>query len=157
MNYRLTSIGLTAALALTLVACGDDSETSSGSIEPTTTTVDRLTAEEFATEANALCDVANEAVAAVTVDFDADTTVEDEEALISDTVVPSFQVAIDGISALYPPEDLQASVDQWLTDIQDVIDTAAADPSSLVTGDVDPYPEVTAEAVELGLTSCTGG
>ena len=70
---------------------------------------DRLTREEFTSQANAICR-----------DFDKKIDAIDEPQSIADVVdfadeaIPIFEDGLNRLGELEPPEDLQAKVDEWL-------------------------------------------
>jgi hypothetical protein len=89
---------------LFLAACGGDSSP-------------RLTKEEFASKADAICGKYNKQVASL-----ADPTSLTELADVADNTIPILHNAIGDLHDLNPPEAEQQTVDQWLDAVEKLED-----------------------------------
>lgn len=142
---RASAILLSLLFALGGVAC------SSGSDE------DRLTEEEFVSQANAICTEGNAAIDEAVEEMVAEaggspSDVESQELL--DVILTNVRGQLDDIEALSPPEDLEG-------DVEDLISTAREEADALEDAGVDsiesgetPFEESNAKAEELGLEAC---
>ncbi len=147
MRRALTVMTVTM---LALTACGSDDDDAA----------ERLTLDEFLTQGNAICAAGNEAVNELFSASFADEEPDAEElaAFFADDFGPIIQGQIDDFGALDAPEDVEAAVDQFLTDAQavldDILQQAEDDPGSIFASNEDPFTDVNAQAIEIGLTVC---
>jgi hypothetical protein len=147
MRRVVTFAVLVPMTVLMIVACGDDEET--------------LTTDEFVEQADAICAAGttelDDAFAELYGPSGEEPTPEQQTAFVEDTVAPLIQGQIDSGEALNPPEDLQDEVEQWLADVQTVLDGITDDPESIFGPEAeDLFAEVDAQASEIGLTACAG-
>ena len=145
---RIVLIAVLCVGACVLAGCGDDD--------------DALSEQEFLAQGNAICAAGNERLDAAFEDLDLEEgeepSAEQIEALLVDVFLPDVQSQIDDVRALEPPDELADAVDEFLDNAQATLDEleqqAADDPSSVFSGDEDPFAEVNAQANEIGLTEC---
>jgi hypothetical protein len=148
MHRRL--LLLLVALTLAITACGSDE--------------DRLTEEEFQTEANEICSVGSDEASDLSEELGAklesgeeptDTELEDLFGRLLDNV----ERQIDDIEELSPPEDLESDVEDALSEARDAIEEMRAqvdkDPQSLLNTDEDPFASVNEKLSDLGLDECS--
>jgi hypothetical protein len=148
MRRRHLHLIAASALAAGAIAagCGDDDDDSS------------LSKDEFIAQANEICAQGttdlNEAAEA---EFGAggQPTPEEEQAFVTDTVVPNIQGQIDEIRDIVP-EDEADEVNEILDKAELAVQDLEEDPTSVQGGD-DPFAEVNDELVSYGLSSCGGG
>lgn len=139
------AFAIAAIAAIGVAGCGDDDSTSS-----TTAT---LTKEEFVQQANAICAEANaenEAAAK-----EAQASGGDQEAFITDTLLPSIQAQITAIEDLPVPSGEEEQVSEIVTAVNQGLDEAEADPAALTSG-ADPFAEANQLANDYGMTDCGG-
>jgi hypothetical protein len=141
---------LVGILACGLIAagCGDDDDDDGGDSEA-------ISKEEFLAEGNALCaegDAALEAAAEETFAQGAPTP-QEQEAFVTDSVVPEIQSQIDAIRDLGAPEGDEDEINGILEDAEAALSDVEADPA-LVTGETDPFADVNQRLADYGLTEC---
>lgn len=144
MTTKRPILLLTAALAVTTTACGDDEST--------------LTATEFREQAGEICTVGNEEIHAAFFGVFGDDEVTPEqmqEAL--DTVMSVSRRQLDDIEALAEPSDLSDGVEALLAEGRAGTDTAEAMGLGFFENEDDPWARTAELAVELGLDTCAGG
>ena len=130
------------ALAVATAGCGEDA--------------DRLSAEEFRRQADAICAAANAEIdeAASEVLFSGgEPSDEDVAAFVTERLLPNIREQIADLRALNPPEELEDAVDQLLDDAETMVGVAEEDPGS-VFADEDAFADVGRQAAELGLPAC---
>jgi hypothetical protein len=150
---RRTSLILVAGvLATGLIAagCGDDDDDDGGDSEA-------ISQEEFVAQGNALCEEGDAEIEAAAEETftQGQPTREDEEAFVTDTVIPEIQSQIDGIRDLGAPEGQEDEINGILEDAEAILSDAEADPS-LITGDTDPFADIDQRLADVGLTACAG-
>ena len=172
MLPRITAL-LALALAAGLIAagCGDDDDetTTAATTTPTTTTAgatgatgatgEPLSKDEFITEADAICEAGDQEIDAEAQDFfpeGGSPGAAEEEAFVSEVVVPNIQEQLDGIAALTPPEGDEDEVQAILAAAQQAVDELEEDPSALSGGGGggDPFAEANRLAQDYGLKAC---
>lgn len=142
-------VALAALVSMTIVgACGSDG--------------DRLTAEEFIAQGNAICVAASAEVETVGDELFAEGVDPSDEAIgafVDETLVPAVEGMIDDFKELNPPEELEEPVNQMVADLQaahdDIVEATADDPGALFAAG-DPFADTYAQAAEIGLTECAG-
>ena len=133
------------ALVLGGTACGDDE--------------DRLSAEEFRTQANELCADFGAADDDAAQEFfgDDEPSAEEVAAFFEESALPRVRALLDDLDELVPPESLEQDVEDLLDDaraaLAEVEQAVEEDPEAFLAGE-DPFAEVDARAVELGLDNC---
>jgi hypothetical protein len=175
MLGRLMAVAsLVLALALIAAGCGDDDDetTTAATTTPTTTTAgatgatgatgEPLSHEEFVAQADAICEAGDEEIDSQAQEFfpeGGSPGTAEEEAFVSEVLVPNIQEQIDGIRALTPPEGDEDEVAAILDAAQDAIDQLEDDPSA-ITGagsGPDPFAEANQLARDYGLKVCGQG
>lgn len=141
----LTAVAFSAALATSLAACGDDDKDGDAKATP-------LTAEEFKTQANAICKAQDaEEERTFTEAQQAGTSGDEAGAKAAlDEGVDVIRGEADAIAALNPPEDLKDEVDALVTSLNEALDKVKAEGVTAVPALADP----SAKAQALGLTEC---
>lgn len=119
----------------------------------------RLTEAEFLEQGNAICAEGNAAIdaGAEALGTDGPPDAATLTAFFTDTILPSVQGQLDGLRALSPPEELEADIDALLEDADAALDDMRQqieDDAEAFLDAPDPFEEVNARAVELGLTAC---
>ena len=141
---RLPQVGF-VALALAGAACGDDEN--------------RLSAEDFRAQANEICADFNRADDDAAEEFfgNEEPSTEDVVAFFEDSALPRARQLLDDLDELGPPESLEDEVDELLAAAREALAEVEQgieeDPERLFEGD-DPFADVDARAIELGLDSC---
>jgi hypothetical protein len=156
---KLISIVL-AALALAIAGCGDDEEPdpqplASGATGATGES-GALDKSEFIAEADAICDEADNQLAAEARDQfpEGPPTGDDAVAFGEDVVIPNLQGQHDAIAALPAPEGEEETVADLLAELQAGIDELAEDPGDFVESTA--LADAAAAAREFGLKRCGG-
>lgn len=142
-----------AASALVVAGCGGDDE------EPATETEEvALSEEEFLAQGNEICAAGNDALEQIANDtFAGQQPTEAEIEQFAGLLVENVQGQIDAIRVLPPPEELATDVEAFLGDAEDVLAEVEDDPSLLAASESDdPFADINAQALELGLTECAG-
>jgi type II secretory pathway pseudopilin PulG len=157
--------GLAAIGAVALVAgCGGGSDDSASSSAASTAAVAELSADEFRTQANAIC-----ADAQTKIDAVPDPTSPADIPTVFSQVLPVAQERLDKLRALDPPADLQGSYDEALDLGQQQLDLGeqisdrieGGEDATAVFTELEPQLEgieeqSDAKAAELGITECAG-
>jgi hypothetical protein len=144
MNRRGAAL-LIAALVIG-AGCSDDASSAA------------LTDEELVAQANAICAAGNaeiEALAAGT--FGAGSPPTEEQLLdVLDQVLANVHAQIDAIDALDPPDELVATVDEWLDAGRSGLEAARAQGTSFFdpAGENPIFAEANRLATTLGVTEC---
>jgi hypothetical protein len=159
-------LALVLAAGLIAAGCGDDDDETTAASVPTTTTSgatgatgatgEALTKDEFIKQADAICASGDKTINEA---FDAlgpgEPSGQEQEQVITDTVVPEVQGEIDGIRALTPPAGDEEEVGAILDAAQSAVDEVKADPSLLTEQNAeDPFKEANQLAKEYGLKEC---
>ncbi|MGI8460166.1 MAG: hypothetical protein ACR2OC_00815 [Solirubrobacterales bacterium] len=121
---------------------------------PTSST--EITAERAALieEADAICAAGDAQIEAAQEPL-AGAPVEEQQAFVTDTLVPAIQDQLDLLAELQPAEADDAEFRGIITDAQAAVDALAADPSLVTTeGVASPFAEVNARAQAFGLEAC---
>jgi hypothetical protein len=172
---RKLSTLLPLALAAGLIAagCGDDDDDAATTAATATTSVgatgatgaatgEPLAKEEFVAQADAICKESDREIDAEAQEFfpqGGNPGAAEEEAFVSEVLVPRVQEQIDGIRALTPPEGDEDEVTAILDAAQEGIDQLEQDPSA-ITGagsGPDPFAEANRLARDYGLKVCGQG
>jgi hypothetical protein len=172
MTRKITTLAI-AVLALGSIAAGcggDDDETST--VAPATTTETTGTTgatgatdipperAELIEEADAICAEGDEEIDAEGQKLFGDSNTEpsaaEQEAFVEDTVVPSIQEQLDGLSELEPPEADAEEFQSIIDNAQSALDELEQNPGVLGSGEDDPFADVNEQAQEFGLTKCGG-
>jgi hypothetical protein len=150
-NWMILLAGLLAT-GLIAAGCGGDDDDDDGGDGG-----EALSKEEFVSQANQICTDGNaEVETAATETFqNGQPTPEEEEAFVTDTVLPSVQGQIDQIRALGIPEGDEDEVNGFLDEAEAIVDEAEADPQTFFQGD--PFAEVNDDLTAYGLTACAAG
>ena len=170
MTRKITILAI-AVLALAFVAAGcggDDDETST--VAPATTTETTGTTgatgatdipperAELIEEADAICAEGDEEIDAEAQETFAngEPSAAEQEAFVEETVVPSIQEQLDGLSELEPPEADAEEFQSIIDNAQSALDELEENPDVLGSGEDDPFADVNEQAKEFGLTKCGG-
>ena len=167
MSRIIGVLALALAAALIAAGCGDDDETTTTAAAPTTTTSgatgatgatgEALSKDEFIKQADQICadgdKSINEAFNAL---GSGEPSQQEQQQVVTDTVVPEIQGEIDGISALTPPAGDEEEVSAILDAAQSAVDQTKEDPTLLTQGQ-DPFQEANQLAKEYGLKVCGQG
>lgn len=138
---RLTGTLFAAVLLAAVAGCGDDD--------------DVLSAEEWRTQADAICEEGNERTDAILEPLFAEGEPSEEqlqEAL--DALIADIESQIEDVDALEPPDDLSAEVDEFLDQARTDLDELREAGIAAFDQEEDPFAETTALAAELGLEEC---
>jgi hypothetical protein len=147
---RRTAVVLVTGLALVASGCGNEK---------------RLTRAEFLKRGNAICKSGNAKTEAATKkEFPNQNERPDPQkfkAFANETLFPNVRQQINGIDDLKPPKDLEARVDQLVSDARAALDKLKEevnkDPSAALDNENDPFAPVNKKATEIGLTTCAEG
>jgi len=166
---------LALALAAGLIAagCGDDDDettttttssatTTAGATGATGATGEPLSKEEFIAEADAICKAGDREIDSQAQEFfpeGGSPGTAEEEAFVTEVLVPGVQEELDGIGALTPPEGDEDEVAAILDAAQEAIDQLEEDPSALTGAGSgpDPFAEANQLATDYGLKVCGQG
>lgn len=142
---RIAVVALFAATAL--AACGDDDAGG-----------DRLSAEEWVEQAEAICQEADDDAEELFAELDDDIDAEAFGEFATEELLPRVRQQIEDIGDLNPPEELEDDVEELLDTVRRVLDEveeqAEDDPEVLFNSDADPFEEVNELSAELGLVAC---
>jgi hypothetical protein len=165
-----TLLSLVLAAGLIAAGCGDDDEetttaattttTQAGATGPTGASGEPLSKAEFIEEADAICKAGDKEIDAAADQLfsgGANPGQAEEEAFITQTLVPGVQQQVDGIRALTPPEGDEEEVQAILDAAQQAIDELEADPEAFFEQGGDPFAEANQLAQEYGLQVCGQG
>jgi hypothetical protein len=150
--------------------CGDDDGDPTSIATSTTTTQagdtgtavatgEPLSKEEFVAQADAICEAGDEDIGAAAEDLfsgGANPGQAEEEAFVTETLVPGVQDQIDQIRGLSPPEGDEEQIDAFLDAAQEGVDELEENPSLSGTSR-DPLNEAAKLAREYGLQVCGQG
>lgn len=150
MVRRVLAAGIAIVIGtITVTACGSDSSA--------------LSADEFRTEANKICDEGAERLEELGQDL-ADSFEGDEapsEEAISDAmteILDEIEDQIADLRALEGPDDLESDVNDVLDDaisaLDDLRDQLEEDPMSVLESEEDPFADVNERLTELDLEKC---
>jgi hypothetical protein len=147
MVRRVLAVGIAVTIGtIGLAACSSDS--------------DALSAEEFRTAANKICEDGTERVEEIAADLDENST-EDEIRTALDDILDEIERQIDDIRELAGPDDLESDVNDVLDDanksLDDLRDQVAEDPMSVVASEDDPFADINERLTELDLDKCGEG
>ncbi len=172
MSKTRKSMALLAIVgALGFAGCGDDDdETTSTTTDSGTTGATGATGEsgaavlpaDFIKEADAICAEGDEAIdaeAKKTFGGGGEPSNEEQEAFVTDVVVPNIQDQLDQLAELDPPEEGAEEFEALISDANAALDEVESDPAGLFEsgGGEDPFADVNKQAKALGLTDCGGG
>lgn len=149
-------LGSLLAIGLIAAGCGGDDDGNGGDGEP-------LTQEQFVAEAQKICDEntadAEQAVSEVQAQADP----QDLQQVFVDTfeaLVPILRDTVNRIGELSPPEDLQGTLDEFVTGANEAFDEVESDPEAFfqrAARDENPFPDLQQQAQELGIPEdCLG-
>lgn len=134
-----------AALALIAAGCGGDDEDSGPP----------LTEEEFVAQGDEICAQGDEELtAAAEEQFGSPEEApprDEQEQFISEVVAPNFEQQLEDLRALNPPEEDSEQVDELLSALEELVQTARDDPGAVLDGEVTEASEL---AQEYGFTAC---
>jgi hypothetical protein len=134
---------------ITVFAAGCGSSSSSTS---TSASAAELSTSEFVHQGNAICQAGNKVLnKAASKTFAGGKPTDQDFQSFAAVAVPSIQGQIDDISALNPPANLDAKVNDFLDQAQTALDKVKKDPS-LFQGQ--PFADVNKTAKSIGLTEC---
>ncbi|MGB7684552.1 MAG: hypothetical protein WBL45_02070 [Solirubrobacterales bacterium] len=80
-------------------------------------------------------------------------TEEQEEGLVSEAVLPEYQLVAEELGALGAPEGEEEQVAEIVTGMEEVVAEGEEDPASVIGTD-DPFADVNAKAVAFGFKVC---
>lgn len=142
-------LGLVLATGLIAAGCGGDDDDDGGDGG------ESLGKAEFVEQGNQICDEGNQEIetAADETFGDVQPTPEEQDAFVTETLVPNVQGQIDSIRDLGPPEADEDEINGILEDAEAALSDIEEDPS-LAQGGVDPFEDVNRRLSEYGLTSC---
>jgi hypothetical protein len=163
---RITTL-LALALALGMIAagCGDDDDVTTSVATTTTTepgatdTAETLSKEQWIGEADAICEAGDEEIRAAAEELfsgGANPGKAEEEAFVTQTLVPAIQEQIDQLRGLTPPKGDVDEINAFLDSAQQGIDELEQNPRLAGTSR-DPLNETTQLAKEYGLQVCAQG
>jgi hypothetical protein len=132
-------------MTLALVACDGGEE--------------RLTEEEFISQANEACTEGNEEIqeAAGEIGASGQQPSEDQLEEFVGTIVDAIQGQIDDIEELNPPEDLEQDVDAMVEELQSSLDDLEGQGAAALQSQENPFADANEMAGDLGLTVCAEG
>jgi hypothetical protein len=156
-RFVVPLVGLMAGLVLAGCGGGDSSSTT-GASGTSGTQGAALSKSEFLAQGNAVCTKGDNEINAeakkVFTQGQAPSQA-DQEKFVTDTVIPSIQSQIDGLSALSPPSGDEDQVQAIIDAAQSALDQVKADPSLLTeSGGSDPFAEANKLANAYGLDKC---
>jgi hypothetical protein len=166
-DRALFSLALIAAVgALGVAGCGGGDDTStSASTEASGATGagGPLTADQWATQADAICAQGDKDQNAAVQQYfqdhgiptDKEPTDEQLQAVATDVVIPGIQSQIDAIKALPVPEDGADHVTGFVTQAQAELNVLKSDPSAISNAQAFQLTQKLAR--ELGLKHCASG
>jgi uncharacterized protein YfcZ (UPF0381/DUF406 family) len=138
----LTAIAL-GALALLAAGCGDDDGGGEDESGPP------LSKQDFIAQADQICAESDQTLnAAAEEEFGSNGTTpprEDQEAFISDVVAPELQSQRDQIAELSAPEEDQEQVDEILSALGSLAESAESDPAAVLDGQQTDAAQLAAE------------
>jgi hypothetical protein len=145
----LIAIGLIAA------GCGGDDDDGGGDGEA-------LSKEEFVTQARQICDDAKGETDQVFQQAEQQVQANpgNLQQVLSDVigdVIPILRDTVNQIGELTPPEELQGTLDEYVTGANAAFDEIEADPQAFfqrASGGEEAFPELEQQAAELGITDC---
>lgn len=137
------SLGLVTTLAL--VACDAGEE--------------RLTEEEFISQANEACTEGNQEIqeAAAEIGATGEQPSQDQLEDFIGTIAEAIQGQIDDIAELSPPEDLEQDVDALTEELQSSLDELREQGAAALQSQDNPFADANEMAGDLGLTVCAEG
>jgi hypothetical protein len=159
---------LAAAGAIAVAGCGGDDESSttastgasgaSGASGP-------LTADQWATQADAICAQGDKDQNAALQQFfqqegisqNQQPTDEQLTKLATDVIIPNIEQQIDAIKALPVPEDDADRVNEFLDQADSDLNALKDDPSLATDGNSNPFADTSKLAGDLGLKNCASG
>ncbi len=120
---------------------------------------DRLTEEEFVTQANDTCKEGNEAIAEAAAEIGASGEQPSADQLEDFIViiVEAIQGQIDDIAALAPPEDMEQDVNALIDELQSSLDELEDQGAAALQSQENPFAESNEMAGDLGLDVCAEG
>lgn len=139
-----------------LAACGDDDDDASAATSAAVVNTD-----QYIAEANAICVAGNERIEALASESFATGAEPTEDQLIEvlDGLLDEINSQLDEIDALDAPADLSVGVDAWLVDARATSDNVRSSGVAFFdqqASGVNPFADVNATALELGLDACGG-
>lgn len=120
---------------------------------------ERLTEEEFITQANDACEEGNQEIedAASAIGGSGQQPSEEELEGFVDDIVTAIQGQIDEIDGLNPPEDMEADVDAMVSELQSAVDEVESQGTAVLRSEDNPFADANEMAGELGLEVCAEG
>ncbi len=154
---------LTAALAIFAVAagCGGGDDGDGAAKAGSSDDAPALTKAEFIEQGDEICKEASEEYGAGIEEFLTENdvsqakgpTVEQEEELLAEIVLPRIKVEMEELRELGPPEGEEERVDEIFTGVEDVVAEGESDPST-VAGNENPFADPNAKAKAFGFEVC---
>jgi hypothetical protein len=115
-----------------------------------------LASDDYKTQANAVCQTANEALSHLTEGVaDQSNPTEAELTGISEKLVDAVSTEADSLRALSPPAEMTDGVEAWLTAFEAVVATAKDEGGKFFDRDKNPFSATNAQAGALGLEDCS--
>jgi hypothetical protein len=152
-------LGSLIAVGLIAAGCGGDDDDGNGGGG------EALTKEEFVAETQKICDE-NKAKAEEVLSqaqTEAQANPQNLQQVFADTVealIPTLRDTVNRIGELTPPEDLQDTLDEFVSGANEAFDEIESDPQAFFqrasTGE-EPFPELQQQSRELGIPEdCLG-
>lgn len=155
-TFRLAAAPLAIAAALALAACGGDDDNGAGD---TDTAAEPIALAEWVTQADAICEGAEETLDERTQEFideaGEDPSSEDLENLANDVFTPTLQELTDELGELPPPDEDADVAEDFVDALQEGTDDLRDNPD-LINSEEGPeaIQEATDLATDLGSESC---
>jgi hypothetical protein len=153
-----------AASALVAAGCGDHDETTttSAGTSGATGAAGSVSADEWASQADAICKQGDKGLTAAGREFFEDQglsgneepTPDQLEQYTRETVVPNIQEQIYDVVALPQPEGEEGQIQDFLDQAQSDLHYVQDHPGVLADESNDPFAETSKLAKDLGLTEC---
>jgi hypothetical protein len=167
-NRVLIPFALLAAAGALAAGCGggdDTSTTATAGASGATGASGPLTADQWATQADAICAQGDMDQNAAIRDFfqqegvaaNQQPTDEQLTKLANDVIIPNIEEQINEIRALPVPEDEADQVNQFLDQADSDLSALKDDPGQITNGNANPFADTAALASDLGLKNCASG
>jgi hypothetical protein len=166
LSKRFIAMLVSALTIVALVAgCGGGSDSGDSSAADTSSqdksTAPALSKAEFIKQGDEICtktaEELNEGIESYTSENELDEgeepSEEQQEALVSEAILPVFRAQAEQLGALGPPTGEEAAVEEIVTGIEDAVADAEDDLSSAISGE-SPLEDANAKAREFGFKVC---
>ena len=164
-NRLLIPFALLAAGAIIVAGCGGDDDTSTAAstgASGATGTSGPLTADQWSTQAVAICAQGDKDQEAAIKDFFQQEGIPSNqqpsdaqlEQLASQVIIPTIEQQINAIKALPVPEDEADQVNEFVDQAESELNALKDDPSQITNGNANPFAETAQLAQGLGLKKC---